>query len=206
MKQLLLLCLFFTVIWANAQTKHWTEEDRQYQLQNFKRTQDLLVSETTNLTDEQWHFRGTPGQWSIAEVVEHLGLWEVIFTRDINIILRNAPNAALQQACRPDSSYLNFIMEEKQHNSPDYSKPSGFIRGRNNLDYFLHRRAMVTRFVDTTTADLRLYHQPVGGGIFRDVHQILLVDWGHVDRHLRQIRRVKEHALFPKDNRRSASN
>ena len=206
MKTLLFITLFFIKLCAQAQTKNWTESDRQFQLQNFQRTHDGLTKETVDLTDEQWHFREAPQRWTIAEVVEHLALWEVIFARQIGIAMRSKPDPTLQQACRPDSFYRNFIMEEKSHNAPDFSKPTGFIKGKNNLAFFLDRRALIVKFVDTTKADLRFYHEPVGGGVYRNVHQVLLVQWGHIDRHLRQIRRIKEHPLFPKANPKQSSN
>lgn len=200
MKQLILIPLLLLSFFAHTQNKHWSEADRQYQLQNFKRTRDSLVKETANLTDDQWHFKESPERWSIAEIVEHLALWEVIFARDAKILLRNNPEPVLAMKSRTDSSYLDFIMEEKQHNAPDYSKPTGFIRGKNNLHFFLERNAQIIRFVETTDKDLRVYFQPVGDGMFRNLHQVFLVQWGHVDRHLRQIKKVKAHPAFPNTN------
>lgn len=197
MKKLFIPLLLLASFCAEAQTRLWTEADRQYQVQNLERTGEALEKATAGLTEEQWHFREGPQRWSIAEIVEHLALWEVIFAREINLAMRNSPNSSLKQACRTDSSYLSFIMEEKVHNAPDYAKPTGFIRGKSNLEFFQMRRRPIIAFVDSTQADLRLYHEAVGGGVFRDVHQVLMVQWGHVDRHLRQIQRVKEHPLFP---------
>lgn len=191
----LLIC---TSMHVHAQNKLWTEQDRQYHLQNFNRTRDSLIRETSNLTDAQWHFKEAPDRWSIAEIVEHLALWEIIFARETGIMLRSDPRPELIQASRSDSSYLNFVMEEKVHNSPDYSRPTGFIRGKNNLDFFLNKNAETIRFVSNTESDLKLYFEQVGGGMFRNVHQVYLVQWGHVDRHLRQIKKVKSHPDFPK--------
>ena len=199
MKSLLVPFFLLITLWANGQERWWTETDRQYQVQNLKRTQEAIEKATVSLTEEQWHFRGSPQSWSIAEIVEHLALWEIIFAREINLAMRNGPNPSLKQACRTDSSYLDFILEEKAHNAPDYARPTGFIHGKNNFAFFQMRRQQSIAFVDSTKADLRLYHEAVGGGVFRNVHQVLLVQWGHVDRHLRQIQRVKEHARFPRN-------
>jgi hypothetical protein len=198
MKHLLVYPLLLFVLWGNAQEKLWTESDRQYQLQNLRRTRDLLVKETEGLSDAQWHFKESAERWSIAEIVEHLALWEIIFARETNLALRSTPNPALSQASRPDSSYLTFIMEEKHHQSPGYSRPTGFIKGKDNLTFFLSRNGETLKFVEGTTADLKAFYEPVGGGVFRNVHQIHLVQWGHIDRHLRQIKKVKEHPGFPK--------
>jgi hypothetical protein len=197
MKILSILALSICFLGANAQTKLWTEADRQYHLQHFQRTRDSLARETEKLTDAQWHFKEAPDRWSIAEIVEHLALWEVIFAREVNIMLRSKPDPGLLHVARTDSSYLAQIMEEKLHHSPDYSKPTGFIRGKNNLAFFLGINEQTINFVRNTDADLKAYFEPTGGGGMRNVHQVYLVQWGHVDRHLRQIKKVKGHPGFP---------
>ena len=78
MKMKKIIFLLLLAISANAQEKLWTEADRQYTLDNLKRTRDDLVKETENLTAEQWKFKESPERWSIAEIVEHLGNWELL--------------------------------------------------------------------------------------------------------------------------------
>jgi hypothetical protein len=67
MKKLFLL-LIVTSAPAFAQ-KLWTEADRQYTIENFKRTRDELAKETENLTPAQWAFKESADRWSIGEVV-----------------------------------------------------------------------------------------------------------------------------------------
>jgi len=74
MKPILLLLL--TTSAANAQ-RLWTAADQRYTVDNLRRTRNDLTREVENLTDAQWHFRESPERWSIAEVVEHLGTWEI---------------------------------------------------------------------------------------------------------------------------------
>lgn len=86
----LLVALLLTVSASHAQ-KQWTEADRKYTVENLRRTRDELTRETENLTDAQWQFRESPDRWSIADVVEHLGTWEIAFAREIGEGIRNAP-------------------------------------------------------------------------------------------------------------------
>jgi hypothetical protein len=54
----LFFALFLTDITQAQETKSlWTEADRQYTLDNMRRTRDLLIKETENLSLEQWSFR-----------------------------------------------------------------------------------------------------------------------------------------------------
>ncbi|GHB87125.1 DinB family protein [Persicitalea jodogahamensis] len=41
------------------------------------RTCTELTREVENLTDAQWNFREAPDRWTIDEIVEHTGLWEI---------------------------------------------------------------------------------------------------------------------------------
>ncbi|MFC5410913.1 DinB family protein [Larkinella bovis] len=198
---IILFILLPTVpIWGQSPTRLWTTADQQYTVENLKRTRDELVRETATLTDAQWHFHETPERWSIAEIVEHLALWKIIWAREISIGMRNKPQPELNQTSRPDSYYKNFIMEDKPHQSPDLSKPTGFIRGKDNLTFFLQHREQAIAFAEKTTADLRAQFEfTATGDNPRNMHQVYLYQWGHVDRHLRQIRKVKAHPTYPKD-------
>ncbi len=181
----------------HAQEKLWTEADRKYTIDNFKRTRDALVKETEELTLSQWNFREAPERWTIAEIVEHLGIWERGWSREIDIDTRNKPQPELNEKSRPDSYYTEFIMEEKKHHAPDFALPTGFLEGKENIAYFLKQHELNLKFVETTPLDMRAYFEQTNGDP-RNLHQVLIFQWGHIDRHLRQIRNVKQHTNYPK--------
>lgn len=196
MKKLIFFLLI--AISSNAQDKFWTENDRQELIANLKKTRDSLVAETENLSLAQWNFRESPERWTIGEIVEHLGLWERIFARETNIALRSKPTPELSSNSKPDSWYIDFIMEEKVHNAPDYARPTGFMQGKNNLAVFLKIREQTIQFAEATNADLKVHFEPTRDGDYINVHQIFIVQWGHVARHIKQIKRVKKHFDYPK--------
>ena len=177
--------------------KSWTEADRSYTVDNLKRTRDELTRETQNLTNAQWHFHESPDRWSIAEVVEHLALWEISWAREIGMGIRNKPQPELNQTSKPDSYYAEWIMEPAPHKSPDFSRPSGFIEGKNNLLFFTKLRDQTIDFVNTTQADMRAHFELTATDNPRNMHQVYIYQWGHVDRHLRQIRKIKAHPNYP---------
>jgi hypothetical protein len=196
MRKILVFILFaFSV---NAQEKLWTEADRQYTLDNLKRTRDELVKETENLTLEQWKFKESADRWSIAEIVEHLGNWELLWSREIGISSRNPPRPDLIATSKPDSYYHDFIMEDKAHVSPDVSRPFGFIEGKNNIVRFVKLRNDNIAFTEKTNADMRAIFELTSTDYPRNMHQVYIYQWGHVDRHLRQIRKVKAQENYPK--------
>lgn len=186
------------LVWAQETPKLWTETDRQYTLDNMKRTRDELVKETENLTLPQWAFRESADRWSIAEIVEHLAIWEAIWNREVGMGSRNKPTPELNATSKPDTYYHEFIMEDAQHNASDITKPMGFMEGKNNLTLFLRNHAVNLKFVETTKADLRAHFELANTANPRNMHQVLIFQWGHMDRHLRQIKKVKNHPNFPK--------
>ncbi|MBD2702833.1 DinB family protein [Spirosoma sp. BT702] len=200
-KQNQFITLLIIVFCAMGQVAHcqklWTEADRQYTVDNLKRTRDALIQETEKLTDAQWHFHESPDRWSIAEVVEHLALWEIIWSREIGIGSRNTPQPDLVKTSKPDSYYNAFIMEDKAHVSPDFSRPTGFIKGKDNLTFFTRLRDQNIAFAEKTNADMRACFELTATDSPRNLHQVYIYQWGHVDRHLRQIRKIKAHANYP---------
>ena len=180
----------------------WTEADRKYLIDNLKRTRDLVVDETRNLTEQQWSFKEAPDRWSINEVVEHLAIWELLLDREVSQALVAGPQPELMKKNeRTDSSVLAFLMEDKPHITTEYTKPftftvpMGLNPGKNNLAWFLKMRNESMNFLDSTKTDLRYYFLRAGRG---NIHQVYITIFGHTDRHLRQIRKIKANPNYPK--------
>jgi hypothetical protein len=194
--------LLFISLTSNAQqTKFWTETDRQWLLDSLKITRDQLITETDNLTEAQWNFKESPERWSIKEVVEHIGYWELLLTHEVSKALAQGPKPELSKNAKPDSIYLGFILEEKPHISTEYTKPftytlpMGLNDGKSDMAWVLKMRNESVNFIDSTTADLRSYFlydkRP-------NIHQVYITIFGHMERHLRQIRTIKANPGYPK--------
>ena len=183
--------------------KLWTEADRKYLAENLTRTRDSLIKETKNLTETQWNFKESADRWSINQITEHLALWELILEREISQALFAGPHAErlIKDPKSSDSSIIAFLSEEKPHITTEYTTPFTFTvplgtnEGKNNLAWFLKMRNEGISYVDTTTTDLRYYFRP---GKKDDVHQTFIIIFGHTDRHLRQIRKVKSNPNYPR--------
>lgn len=191
--------LIFTFVFPSfGQEKLWTETDRQFTIDQFNRTRDDLVNETKDLTPAQWAFHESDDRWSIGEIVEHLALWEIIWSREISIGSRSRPQPELNKTAKPDSYYSDFIMETNPHVAADIAIPTGFIHGNDNLKFFLSRREQNLSFLKKTEVDMRAHFELTATSNPRNMHQVYIYQWGHVDRHLRQIRKVKADPNFPK--------
>ena len=196
---LTLLCILDSVM---GQTPIWTEKDRQYLLENLIRTRDELVLETENLTPEQWSFKANDSTWSIAQVVEHLGIYERTSMYEGRIILLTAPEPELVAYAKTDSEYLAWMNEPKPHKADNIHTPLGLWPGKHNLIWFLHGRNNIIDFIRTTPDDLKAHYTYRGGAEKRrSLHGLFVVHYGHTDRHLRQIRRSKQMDDYPRKGR-----
>ena len=202
MKLFFLLIFSCTTLLTNAQTtqKLWTENDRDFLLENLKRSRDLLLKETQNLTDTQWNFKESSGRWSIRQVVEHIDIWELMLQREISLAYMGGPKPELAAAATPDSININFLKDTGAHIATEYTKPftysvpMGLNVGKDNMAWFLKMRNESIDFLTTTKDDLRLYFSRPG----RSIHYVYLSTYGHTDRHLRQIAKIKRHPNYPK--------
>jgi hypothetical protein len=202
MKPITLLLLISLPLYVPAQEiQHWTEDDRKLLLENLVRSRDELVKEVEGLSKKQSTFKESPDRWSINEVVEHLAMFELIFDREIARGLQAKPQTEFNKDIRPDSYYSDFIMEEAVHITTEYTKPFtytvplGLNDIKNNLAWFLKMRNESVEYIKGTKEDLRLYYRNAG---LQNIHQTYLYVFGHVDRHLRQIRKIKQHQNYPK--------
>ena len=190
-----------STICLNAQPPEvWTEKDRNYLVDNLHRSIDQINEATRTLTNAQWNFKPGADKWSINQVVEHIAIWELLLQRDISLALSDPPKPELTKTAWPDSSSLGFIMEDKPHHSLDYTKPFSFTipmglnEGSKNLLWLQKMRKEDADFVKNTKQDLRVYYRGKGS---ESVHVLYILIFGHADRHLRQIMKIKADPAFP---------
>jgi hypothetical protein len=212
MKKLLCLALMsLSVVFTShsQEARLWTDADRKYLLENLGRSRDELLNETKGLTKEQWTFKESPDRWSINEIVEHIATWELLLDYRISRQLRGGAQLMLAKNAIPDSLNLNFIMEEKNHIAQDYTKPytytlpMGLNDLLNNVSWFLKMRNESIDYVTKTTDDLRVFYVADSRA---NTHQTFITLFGHTDRHIRQIKKVKQHPGYPKTEIRTTSN
>ena len=177
----------------------WTEEDRKLLINNLERTKLEIIEQTKSLTSEQWAFREDSSKWTIGQVLEHLGLYERIFAQEADIMLSSTPEPQLDSLSLPDTSYINWMNDPSPHKAEWNAEPMGFMKGSDNLAFFLFGRNHIIDFIKNTTYDLKAhYTYRWGDEKRRSIHALMVVHFGHTDRHLKQIKRIKDNPRFPK--------
>lgn len=193
----ILFALLLSTISAVSQ-KSWTVKDKDVLAENFRRTREEINNEIQNLTEKQWTFKEEPTKWSIAQVVEHLYNWSLITQQNVRYSIQLGENTSLAAKGLSDSVVTTFIWEEKPHQSPDHTIPTGLITGDNNRKIFNVKYDEIIAFIQKSELNFRNYLRPFGDEYQEDLFQQYTIHYGHVDRHLRQIKRIKSNQNFPK--------
>lgn len=180
--------------------RFWTERDKVMLLKELERTKQEIVTETNSLTNEQWHFKPSKEAWCIAQVVEHLGIYERLFLQEAWIATELPPEPQYYVSTLIDSTYLSWMAESQSHNAPENAIPLGYMKGKDNLSYFTFGRDLIINFITKTDKDLKVHFTPRAGepNNRRSIHGLFVVHYGHTDRHLRQIMKIKSHSNYPK--------
>jgi hypothetical protein len=176
----------------------WTTSNKQVLINNYIRTKSDINTETKHLTTEQWNFKETNDSWSIAEVLEHLNMWQLITQDHIRFMLYNGPQPDLTKSAMSDSLATTFIYEDKKHVSPDLTIPTGQIPDKSNLKLFNIYCDRIIANIKASEINFRIYFRRFTNGYMTNMNQAYIIQYGHVDRHIIQIRRIKSNANFPK--------
>ncbi|GAB3165858.1 hypothetical protein GCM10027291_10030 [Telluribacter humicola] len=167
-------------------------------------TQKNLLHEVSALNEKQMHFKSDSSQWSIAQVLEHLGVYEELLYWDLlnNQYTPEMPELAAQVK-GVDSIMIAYTHDPIKLKAPLVGQPLGrFHRKQESIDYFNRFRDAVTDLVKVTEADFRLHFifrsEEVGVWHIRDLQQYTLLWIAHTARHTNQIRRIKANPAFPK--------
>lgn len=190
---------------AQAPGTVWRESDRAALLHHLDDSRDALAQAVRGLTLQQLHFKPDSGSWSIAEVVEHLAIYEEVYQWEYLFTLRQPPQAHyLDSARAADSVFLSLRDMPGKHEALAFALPRGkYGDFENTWKGFLLTRAATTTMIAHNKANLRQYFslrpsKGLFGSRWRDAHQVLLVNAAHVYRHLEQIRRIKAHPGYPR--------
>lgn len=171
-----------------------TDLERQRLLAHMEMTAGWLAGEVSGLTAEQYEFRPAPGQWSIAEVLEHLVVVAAIYREDLLEALRK--KARVRSAMNDADVLWYGIDRTRKEQAIPTERPPGKLRAlAPALAAYREQHARLVEFVKTTRDDLRSY---LVDRQACDAYQWALLISTHEQRHILQIRAIKAHPQFPK--------
>jgi len=205
---LLLFTISCTVnVTDNPEPPVWTEADRSFLVEHFEKSRSELMNEAQNLTEEQWNFKKDSASWSIAEIVEHLGLQEDMHFREAYVISKTPeqPEIALKTVGN-DEKVLSYENNPIKTIAVWFVQPLGRWKNKQDaINQFNRSRDKNIEFVGNTDKNLRVqitFRDIPDENDFRTVrnlHQIYLTTIAHTRRHIHQIEGIKKAEGFPAD-------
>ncbi len=175
-------------------------EEREFVVGELARSEARLVEVVRGMKAGQVNFRTGPERWSIAEVVEHLVVWESFMLGAIRGVLE-APAEPEKQASVAGRDALALGLatsRDKPLKSREAARPTGrWSDVSEMLAEFRVRRARTVEFAESVQADLRSHffaHVTFGD---LDCYQWLVVVGQHTLRHVAQIEEIKRDEAFP---------
>ena len=175
--------------------------EREFVVGELAASEARLLDVVRGVTVAQASFRTGPERWSIAEVLEHLVVWEGFMLSAIRGALDTAATPEKQAEVAAKDSLVRGLAtsRDKPLKSREAARPTGrWSDVGTMLGEFRVRRAQTVEFVESTQADLRSHffaHVTFGD---LDCYQWLGVVGQHTLRHVEQIEEIKRDAGFPK--------
>jgi hypothetical protein len=203
----LILALGFSIVLTAQPTKrlytNW-ENTRMMTLMDSTHTELLKVVKT--LTDSQFFYRIDTDTWSANDIVEHLGLIDEGYVRELWFSLSQPafPVNYVDSTKGGDEKALAYA------NQPEKGKARGTNLPRNRycdketcVRIFSEANDLAKQFfTENATKDLRRYFifrvDSKGARTVRDTHQLGLLLVAHRMRHIDQLKRIIADSRFPK--------
>lgn len=159
-----------------------------------------LLTEIEELLEARLSFKPAPYKWSVAQIVEHIGLAEM----GIRQIAQQTFKAPADSARRKEINVTDEQVRQRLTNrsgkvqSPEMTKPTGsFNNIKQAIIFFTNARNKNIEFIQTTTEDLRIrfWQHPATGTI--NLYQAILIISAHCERHTAQIVEIKRISGWP---------
>ena len=169
-----------------------------------QQTQNGFAGAIKGLSEEQWAFKPSPDQWSIAEIVEHIIFVQERVLGPIRDQLANAPPVPANYDYKHiDEIVINqFPNRLTKFSSPH--RPVGDVVQSTALDRVVRNYARLEEYLEATP-DLRQHAldapplKGVSNGAYElmDGYQWILAAAAHTERHTKQILEVIAETSFP---------
>jgi len=194
-----LLVLTLTLRLTAATPATISNDDREHLLVHMQMTTQMLAEQVRGLSPTQLEYKASPDRWSIRECVSHLAVAEPDYWRDLQKSLKAAPDMATKKSSATDADILWYGIDRVVHTKTGggHEKVDTYKDMNEALAKFQALRATMIDYIKTTNDDMRA-HSFGGPEEVIDAWQWMLEISTHAQRHIEQIREIKNDPNFPK--------
>jgi quinol monooxygenase YgiN len=184
--------------------------EKEFLINGLQRTRKELINEILNLSEQQWNFKEEHNRWSIAEIVEHLFAQNESYRIEMRTALNQPPSEQfVQHAKGNDKVFIDYATDTLKADAGFLSPIGRFCTKEKAMFAFNRTQDALVQLVSGSTKDFRK-HFTFRNFVFdghlsnaevynvRDMHQLMLTCISHADRHLNQLRKLKQHPAYPR--------
>jgi hypothetical protein len=178
-----------------------TAEERKQLVEELEETKAALLESTEGLTEEQWRFKPSTEEWSVAECLEHITIVENRLVSRVRDLAAGppSPEEVLAQAAGKEDVIRKLVPSRRgKVKAPPEASPT------NRWADAAARRANFSDTRDRTIAYVKTTDDPVASCTFAHFvfgplngYQWMIFVAAHSERHRKQLNEVKLHAAFP---------
>jgi len=175
-----------------------SNDDREHLLVHFEMTTQMVAELVQGLSPAQLEYKASPDRWSIREVVSHLAVAEPDYWRDLQKALRAAPDMNTKKSAAADAEILWYGIDRVVHTKTGggHEKVETYKDLGTALGKFQALRATMIEYIKTTSDAMRAHS--FGDRQVIDCWQWMLEISTHAERHIQQIREIKNDPNFPR--------
>ena len=175
-----------------------SQADHEHLLVHFEMTTQMVAEQVRGLSPAQLEYKASPDRWSIREIVSHLAVAEPDYWRDLKKALQATPDMKEKKSTATDADILWYGVDRVVHTKTGggHEKVETYKDLGEALEKFHALRATMIEFIKTTNDDLRAHS--FGDREVIDCWQWMLEISTHAERHIQQIREIKNDSNFPK--------
>jgi DinB superfamily len=191
-----LLLLAFTL--SGFAATGMTDEDREHLLVHFQMTTQMVAEQVRGLSPAQLEYRASPDRWTIRECISHLAVAEPDYWRDLTAAVKAEPNMKDKKSVATDADIMWYGIDRVVHTKTGggHEKVETYKNMGEALAKFQALRATMIDYIKSTSDDLRAHS--FGQQERIDCWQWMLEISTHAERHIQQIREIKNDPNFPK--------
>ncbi|MCX6596797.1 MAG: DinB family protein [Acidobacteria bacterium] len=168
-----------------------THEEKSPSLDALRATRSRLIDLVGSLTAEQWNFHPAEGQWSVAEIAEHI----VLVEKRVMSALKPTEGGT---SPKRDSTITRVVPDRSTKVvAPAPVSPTGrFTTSSEWSEAFQEVRAQTIQWLESTEDPRAVWLNHFVFGPL-DGYQWTLFASAHLERHLLQLDEIMQHPRFP---------
>jgi DinB superfamily len=180
-----------------------TDDDREHLLVHFQMTTQMVAEQVRGLSPAQLEYRASPDRWTIRECVSHLAVAEPDYWRELMDAVKAPANMSAnmkdKKSTATDADIMWYGIDRVVHTKTGggHEKVETYKDMAVALAKFQALRATMIEYIKSTNDDLRSHSfgekEPI------DSWQWMLEISTHAERHIQQIREIKNDPNFPKN-------